>query len=70
MTECHLLEKCGFFSRYGSNKEIDCDKLIRDFCRGPQQAECRRLQYRNRYGVPPSDNMLPDGRMIDLPLLD
>ena len=64
MAECYLLEKCGFFAQYASSKRIDCDSLINSYCRGPKMNTCKRLQYRNVYGVPPSDNMMPDGTMI------
>jgi len=64
MTECHLLEKCGFFIRYASSAAIDSDQFIRNYCRGLRMHECKRLQYRNQYGVPPSDQMMPDGTMV------
>lgn len=64
MKECYLLEKCGFFIRYGDSLEIDCDRVINTYCKGPQVDQCKRLQYFNQYGVSPSDNMSPDGNMI------
>jgi hypothetical protein len=64
MTECFLLEKCGFFIRYASSGEVDCDQLIETYCKGNAMHDCKRLQYFNKYGVAPSDHMKPDGTMI------
>lgn len=64
--ECHLLEKCGFFARYASTGLIDTEQLISCYCKGVNKKECRRLQYLYKFGVPPSDNMMPDGSMINI----
>ncbi len=64
--ECHLLEKCGFFARYASSGLIDAEQLISFYCKGNQKHECKRLQYLYKYGVPPSDHMMPDGSMMNI----
>jgi hypothetical protein len=64
MEECFLLEKCGFFNRYNCSGDINCQELIETYCRGERMQECKRLQYRNHYGVAPSDNMMPTGKII------
>ena len=66
MIECHLLEKCGFYALYASSGLIDTEKLLSYYCRGTHKHECKRLQYLYKYGVVPSDHMLPDGSMINL----
>jgi hypothetical protein len=62
--ECYRLEKCGFFIHYSDSKEINCDQLISAYCKGSRMYECKRLMYFNQFGVPPSDHMMPDGKMI------
>ena len=62
--ECELLEKCGFFKKYGTTKELACKGFILQYCRGPKMDQCKRKEYRLKHGVPPSDDMLPSGLMI------
>lgn len=62
--ECYLLEKCGFFNKYNCSGEIDCQEYIEKYCRGEMMIHCKRLQYRNRIGVAPSDDMMPSGAMM------
>ena len=62
--ECELLAKCGFFKKYQATKDLACRGFIAQYCRGPQMADCKRLQYRRKHGVPPSDDMLPTGQMV------
>jgi hypothetical protein len=64
MKECYLLEKCGFFNKYNCAGGIDCQEFIAKYCKGELMQSCKRLQYRNRYGVAPSDDMLPTGAMM------
>lgn len=66
--ECELLEKCGFFKRHGSTKELACRGFIQQFCQGPKQDQCKRKEYRKAHGTPPSDDMLPSGVMIAMSL--
>jgi len=64
MKECYLLEKCGFFNKYNCRGIINCQEFIDTYCRGDKMEACRRLQYHNRYGVAPSDEMMPTGKMV------
>ncbi|MBN1531623.1 MAG: hypothetical protein JXA20_03075 [Spirochaetes bacterium] len=61
--ECELLEKCGFFKKYNEINSLACRGFIANYCKGPKIDQCKRKEYRNRYGVPPSDDMMPDGQM-------
>jgi hypothetical protein len=63
-TECSLLTKCGFFIKYCNTKELACRGFINQYCKGPKQYECKRLEYRNKNGVPPPDDMMPTGQFI------
>jgi hypothetical protein len=65
MKECHMLEKCGFFNKYHNSSEVNCHEFIERYCRGELQNGCKRLQYRNRYGVAPSEDMMPTGEMMN-----
>ncbi|MBN2217163.1 MAG: hypothetical protein JW719_07285 [Pirellulales bacterium] len=62
--ECELLKNCGFFQKYQEVKDLACRGFIRMFCRGPRMEECKRKQYREKHGAPPSDDMLPTGQMV------
>ncbi len=64
MTECELLEKCGFFKKYCKSKDLACKGFMNIYCRGEKQKICKRRIYRKEHGVPPSDDMLPSGQMI------
>lgn len=61
---CELLEKCGFFQKYQDFDNEICEMLIVEYCKGPKMNECKRKEYRLKNGVPPSDDMLPDGEML------
>jgi len=65
MSDCELLEKCGFFKKYQASKELACKGFISLYCKGPKQNACVRKQYRQEHGVPPNDNMMPNGMMIE-----
>jgi hypothetical protein len=62
--ECELLEKCGFFKKYQSTKELACKGFIISYCKGSDMDDCMRKKYRQEHGTPPSDDMMPNGRMI------
>lgn len=61
--ECQLLATCGFFRKYQSTKDMVCKGFIAMYCKGDKMNECKRLEYRNKHGVPPSDDMMPTGQI-------
>ncbi|HPR32323.1 MAG TPA: hypothetical protein PLK12_09515 [Prolixibacteraceae bacterium] len=62
--ECIHLPNCGFFKKYQSEKDLACKGFINQYCRGPKQNECKRLQFKKINGYPPSDDMMPTGQMM------
>lgn len=62
--ECELLNKCGFFKKYQNSRELACKGFILQYCKGPKMSECKRMEYRTKNGVPPADDMMPNGQMI------
>jgi hypothetical protein len=62
--DCELLSKCGFFKKYADTKELACKGFISQYCQGPKQKECKRMEYRLKHGIPPSDDMMPTGQII------
>jgi hypothetical protein len=62
--ECELLEKCGFFKKFQTTKDLACKGFMIQFCRGPKMSDCVRKRYRQEHGTPPSDDMMPNGKMI------
>lgn len=63
---CELLEKCGFFKKYGEVQSIACTVMIKDYCTGPRMNECKRKEYRKQHGAPPSEDMMPSGKIFRL----
>jgi hypothetical protein len=61
---CELLEKCGFFKKYGTSMELACKGFIQQYCQGTKQNECKRREYRQQHGAPPCDDMLPSGKTL------
>lgn len=64
MTECELLESCGFFQKYRETLNLACRGFIKTYCRGERMEECKRKEYRKQHGAPPDSDMLPSGQMI------
>ena len=64
--ECHLLDKCGFFKKYKGTNDLACQGFITIYCKGDKMDECKRLEYRNKHGVPPEDKMMPNGQICPL----
>jgi hypothetical protein len=60
--ECELLEECGFFKKYQATKDLACKGFIQQYCKGPKMNQCRRKEYRQAHGKPPSDDMMPNGQ--------
>ena len=64
MSECELLNTCGFFKKHMNSHEAACKGLITQYCRGHKQEDCKRKEYRKQNGKPPEDSMLPNGSML------
>ena len=64
MSECEKLAKCGFIRKYKDSKSMACKGFIHQYCNGPKQEQCKRKEYSIANGTPPSDEMLPSGKMI------
>ncbi|SDN65679.1 Methyl-accepting chemotaxis protein [Desulfonauticus submarinus] len=63
--ECELLPKCGFFKKYKGTKDALLKGFLQSYCKGPMMNECKRKQYRQQHGVPPSDDMMPNGKIVE-----
>lgn len=62
--KCQLLEKCGFFKKYQNTLDLACKGFIRTYCKGAKMNECKRMEYRNQHGEPPTDDMMPSGHIM------
>lgn len=62
--ECPMLVNCGFFKKYDTSKELACLGFINQYCRGEKKDQCRRKEYKKKHGVAPTDDMLPNGRLM------
>ena len=62
--ECELLATCGFFKKYRATKNLACQGLIQQYCKGPMMNQCKRKQYRKQHGSPPPDDMMPAGQTM------
>jgi hypothetical protein len=61
MALCASTDKCGFFKKYESGKALACKGFASLYCRGPKMSECKRKEFREKNGVPPPDDMMPNG---------
>jgi len=61
---CELLERCGFFKKYGETKDLACRGFINQFCKGDKMNQCKRKEYSKKHGESPSEDMMPNGRNI------
>ena len=64
MADCEMLPNCGFFHKYRDTLDLACRGFMNAYCRGERQSDCRRREHRARFGVAPSDDMLPSGQMM------
>ena len=64
MADCVMLPRCGFFIKYQDTVDLACRGFMNSFCRGANQSECKRLQFRQENGCAPDDDMLPTGQMM------
>lgn len=64
MTECELLEDCGFFKKYMYSLEMECRGYLMTYCHGSLMSECKRKEFREVNGFLPDDDMLPSGQMM------
>jgi hypothetical protein len=62
--ECELLNKCGFFKKYQSTKDLACKGFMLSYCKGLKMNECKRKEYRIKNGAPPIDDMMPSGHIM------
>ena len=64
--QCEMLMNYGFFKKYGKTINLECANFIKEYCVGFKMDKCRRKQYRERHKRSPSDDMRPDGHMMNL----
>jgi hypothetical protein len=62
--ECELWATCGFFKKYQATKDLACKGFISMYCKGVEMNKCQRKAFRKANGVPPSEDMMPNGLMI------
>jgi len=61
---CENTPNCGFFKKYQDKKSLACAGFVQQYCQGSKQGECKRKAYKKEHGVPPSDDMMPTGQML------
>ncbi len=61
---CERLSTCGFFKKYGQDKSLACKGFVSRYCMGDRMNECKRKEYFEAHGNPPSDDMMPNGRVV------
>ena len=61
---CENLPTCGFFKKYSETKSLACKGLITLYCKSEKMIECRRLEYIETHGTPPSPDLMPNGMYI------
>ena len=58
---CQFLSACAFFNKYKESLGSAYDGFVALYCKGPKLEQCKRRQYRIENGLPPDDDMLPNG---------
>jgi hypothetical protein len=62
--QCNRLDLCGFFKKWQTTKDLACSGFINMYCKGDGMNACKRKEYFLKYGMPPSDDMMPNGFMV------
>ena len=62
--ECELLERCGLYKKYQPTDGLACEWFIGQYCSGLAMTKCRRKRFYLKYGMLPSDDLLPNGAVI------
>ena len=60
-TDCPNLAQCGFVKKYGTSKSLAVKGFIAMYCKSDKQSICKRKEYKEKMGKPPSDDMMPNG---------
>ena len=63
---CELLERCGFFKKYGKTKDLAWRGFINQYCKGDRMDKCKRKEYSKKHGQSPSEDMMPTGHNISI----
>ncbi|OFW61867.1 MAG: hypothetical protein A2133_02640 [Actinobacteria bacterium RBG_16_64_13] len=62
---CEFLDKCRFFSNYKDNAEVIKQGWVKQYCEDTAKStQCERRKIRERTGVPPVDNITPQGWLL------
>jgi hypothetical protein len=61
MGDCANLQTCGIVQKYGDAKSLAVKGFIAMYCKSAKQNECKRKEYKEKHGTPPSDDMMPNG---------
>jgi hypothetical protein len=64
MAECEKLPQCGFYQKYRSSRDILCRGFLAMYCRGPKMDDCARKKHFAEHGIPPVDEMAPNGHIL------
>ena len=64
--DCPNLAACPFLKKHGNTKDLMCKGFILLFCKGVKQNECKRKIYKQEHGAPPSEDMMPNGLLINV----
>jgi hypothetical protein len=61
---CENMENCGFFKKHQVAKNLVVRGFINKYCQSELRDTCKRKEYKMTYGLPPPDDMLPNGLMM------
>jgi hypothetical protein len=61
---CRMRGSCGFMRQY-HHKLRELTHFYRIiYCTGMKMCECKRMEYQELHGTPPSDEMMPNGMVV------
>ena len=62
---CERLNKCSFFKKYKEDlAPTDYQLLMENYCKGALMSRCSRLEYEQKNGHKPPDNLSPIGEYL------
>ncbi len=65
MKDCPYFKYCGIIKKYGNSNSRVVKGFIALYCKNEKQNECKRLKYIIEHGTPPSDELMPNGQMMN-----
>lgn len=61
---CENLTSCGFVKMFEGKNNLAVKGFVLQYCKSEKMIECKRMEYIEKFGTPPPNNMLPNGAIF------